>query len=239
MRIPPLAVLFLFSAGPAVSAQQPKPEPATETEAQPLLPAKPLVEFEHEAGLPPVIKGRKVTATQLEFKAAPDVLTTEAVASLREAALKDPRVKTALGARFFFLHAGPHDESKEAPVKAGAAPVRLRFYSYSADRAVQVDMAEGKVLRVVPMRKGYQPPESPQEVQAAAEILRRDKRYTSALEGLFVRGILTPSPRRHRELYLLFFKGEGLTRGPVLFDAVVDLSAGRVVSARPRSRKEQ
>jgi hypothetical protein len=227
-----VALPYGLQAQPASPTPRPTLEPSTEKEAGPVGPAVPLVEFERNAGLPPMPKGRKLTNRPLDVKADPDMLTDERVASVRALVAKDARVKAALGSRFAFLHAGQVDAEKGASSRPSRRPIAVRFYSYSRNRAVRVITDGEKVTAVVPMRAGFQPPTSPEEVAAAAEVVRRDPRYQKDLADLFVRGIVTPGTAGHRHLHLLFFKAKGLARGPAVYHIEMDVTGGKVVLAR-------
>lgn len=238
MRIPGLTLLLVMALLKGLHAQATKPtprpsvEPSTEREAGPVGPALPLVELERNAGLPPMPTGRKLTnRAHLDVKADPDALTDERVASVRAIVARDERVKAALGSRFVFLHAGQVEAEKGA-VRTPQRPIAVRFYSYSRNRGFRVVTVGEKVTAIQPMRAKVQPPTSPEEVAAAAEIVRRDPRYQKDVADLAVRGIVTPGTEGHRHLHLLFFKGKGLTRGPAVFHVEMDVTSGRVVHAR-------
>jgi hypothetical protein len=237
MRIAGLTLLVVVTLPSGLDAQATSPtprpsiEPSTEKEAGPVGPALPLVEFERNAGLPPMPKGRKLTNHTLDVKADPDMLTNERVTAARAIAAKDERVKAALGSRFAFLHVGQVDPAKGASGPA-RRPIGVRFYSYSRNRGFDVMTDGDKVTRIVPMRVGAQPPTSPEEVAAAADIVRRDPRHQKDVADLFVRGIVTPGTAGHRHLHLLFFKAKGLNRGPAVFHVEMDVTASRVVHAR-------
>ena len=126
---------------------------------------------------------------------------------------------------------GQIDPAKGEP-SPPVRPIAVRLYSYTQNRGFDVITDGDRVARVVPLRAGVQPPTSPEEVAAAAEILRRDPRYEKDVADLFVRGIVTPGMRGQRHLHLFFFKAKGLARGPIAFEAEMDVTSGKVVSAR-------
>jgi hypothetical protein len=231
----PVFVLLSFFSG-SIYAQRKTPRraapPYLDRYRNGLPPVGPTVELEHGGSLPPTLKGRRVTNSPLEFERGAVDLADERVRSLRQAALGDSRVRQALGQRFTFITAGATELAKEQRPPTNNPLTTLRFFSYSNNRAYEVRMSGEEVVRVIPKRRGYQPPASREEVEAAAEIVKKDARFRNDLAGLFVRGILTPSENSNRHLYLLFYRGRGLERGRPVFEATVDMTAERVVNAR-------
>ncbi len=148
------------------------------------------------------------------------------ISAVRHRAEADDRVKRALGARPGFLSASIADGEKSGTVPKEM--IRLAYFNYQTNRAVNVFIAGDQVQSVQVKPKEYRPPESPEEVTAAEEIVRRDPRHRAVIDGLPVRGILTEAPAGRRYIYLLFKKRDQ----PATYDATVDMTAGKVVSAR-------
>jgi hypothetical protein len=188
------------------------------------------VVFERDDAVPPNLRDATALPTRLSFRADPTSLDDAVIARLRETATKDARVRGALGTRFAFISCG-HATRDKGRIATQRADV-LTFYSYSRNLAVDVEMAEGQVTRVDPRRPGHQPEESSEETRVASDLVKKDARFPTGGASLFVRGIVTPSADGHRHLYLLFFKREGRLRGAAVFEAMVDATAGQVVSAR-------
>src|SRR5215207_3741820 len=130
-----------------------------------LPPVGPTVELEHDGSLPPTLKGRRVTNRQLEVERDAVDLADERVRSLRQAALSDSRVKQALGQRFAFITAGATELGKEQRPLTKNPLMTLRFFSYSNNRAYEVRMSGEEIVRIIPKRKGYQPPAGREEVE--------------------------------------------------------------------------
>ena len=180
---------------------------------------------------PPRPKGyRQATAPgdTLTIVKSAVVLDAARVAALRRRAEEDDRVQAALGTRSRFLSAW----LAEVGSKTDPAPpyeARLEYFNYPLNRAVHVRFSGDQVAAVKVQTRGYQPPESDDEVAAAADIVKGDPRFRTAVEGLPVRGIRTVAPEGRRYLYLMF-KQPGK---PAVFDATVDLTSNRIVEAGP------
>ena len=200
------------------------------------------VEFEGELAFPPKIKGATALPTA-KLQVVPDARATrvEARQSARATALANPRVRAALGDRFALLRSGWIDTDKgdDKTPTAPAERYQLTFYNYARNEVVTVLTARGReVIDVQSAPVKVQPAESREEVDAAVEIVRRDERYGRQVQGLRGRGIQTPAPPdaragaadNDRYLYVMFYREP---RTPAVFEATVNMSAGKVVAARP------
>jgi hypothetical protein len=158
---------------------------------------------------------------------------------LGEVAEASPDVKRSLGDRFAFIEA----DLVETDKNPGLQPleqrlVRATFYSYSRNVAVSALVRGGEVLDVKDV-EGYQPPETPQEVEQAVKLAREDQRIRDTVRDLDGRALLTEIGEGkpgagHRVLYVSF-----LPRGSAGTEvmALVDLTDGRVLEAgRPAGR---
>lgn len=153
---------------------------------------------------------------------------------LRSAALADSRVRSALGERFSYIVAAEVEPDKTRPRAGESLPVRLTFYSYSNNVAVEVFMS-GQAVETVRRREGYQPPEGPEEMETAIAMARRDERVRGVVQGLNATAILTERQRDqagygHRVLHVSFADpGADAPR----YYALVDLTASTVLTAGP------
>jgi hypothetical protein len=229
--MPLLLLLAGCQSSKSQDEQVPKPEYLRQYEKG-FPPVEQPIEFEGQhASYPPPIKGLPADATaRLQFQADPQPPMRQLAPTLRDAALRDPKVKSALGDRFAMIGGGPVEPDKQRPVDLAKRPIALDFYSYSNNRALVVVMEGNKVVSINAQPRGYQPPESHEEVEAAAQILRKDPGHAKAITGLTVRGIQTPSEDGNRHLQLLFYKPNSRAAA---FGATIDMTSGRVVSARP------
>lgn len=211
----------------AGSAQETVPQYLRDYEQSGLPPLGDRIEFENQRGFPPQPEGlRVIEDVRPDVRADPQPPITRLMSTSREVALRDIRVRSALGERFALLGGGP-----VTPDKRGALTgeqISLDFYSYSRNQAFNVLLAGDAVLSITAEAAGYQPPETREEVAAAAAIVARDTRFTAAVRNLQVRGIQTPSGSRNRHLYLLFYKAG---QSSAVFQATVDMTLARVVSA--------
>lgn len=188
------------------------------------------VEFEKLDALPPKLKGLAVDpAFRLDIKPGTHPSVREARVRMRELALAEARVRDSLGSRFALLASGWLDPDKDQGADATSDRYRLVFYNYERNVAVNVVVEKAKVVDVAAGRKGYQPAESHEEVEAAADLVKKDDRYRAMVEGLLARGIERPSKDGNRHLYVTFHKQK---RTPALVEAVVDMTSGRLVTAR-------
>ncbi|MFN0167941.1 MAG: hypothetical protein ACKV22_16065 [Bryobacteraceae bacterium] len=188
------------------------------------------VEFEGLETFPPKVKGLDVDPNfRLNIKPGTRPSVREARSKMREIAMADARVRASLGNRFALLGSGWLESSKDQGGDVTSERYRLVFYSYQNNVSVNVVVERNQVVDVVPGKKGYQPAESHEEVEAAADLVKRDDRYRALVEGLVARGIETPSEDGHRRLYVTFHKQK---RTPAVVEATVDMTLGRVVIAR-------
>jgi hypothetical protein len=191
----------------------------------------PVLDFEHDS-FPPVPKGLPLrTDVKVDAIPRPALSALGEVAKARTITLNDPWVISALGARYVVLSAGTLEADKE---QAGPMSIAVHLYSYSEDRAYRVVVQAGAVASVEAQPAGYQPPETPAEVAAAAEVVRKDARYGEIVRLLHPRGLQSPNGRAHRQIYVMFFNG---TKRPALFAATVDMVASRVVQAGPLPKR--
>jgi hypothetical protein len=171
----------------------------------------------------------------------------EVLADMRErviaAALADRKVQRRLAeTRHRALGA---DYAEEKPTGRAREPKRLAevgIYDYTHDVLVVavVDPRSGKVLRLEE-REDVQPPPSPDEVERARQLALADPSLERLRRrrGLQVVAVTARAPyeERHdnrRRVHLYFWSGG---RSPQLAgDAVIDLSAERVVPAAPEER---
>lgn len=184
---------------------------------------KEFLEFE-ENQFPPKPKGyAKATDPKkgLQIAQFATMFGEKQVITLRQRAEADKQLRKALGKRYAYLSASLADTKD----KSQKQEIRLEYFNYTTNRAVHVWLSDDEVRQVRVQQ--CQPPESDDEIRIAEAIIRRNSRYKDAVEGLPVRGILTPSPKGHRYIYLMF-KNEG---EPAVFDATVDLTAGEIVEA--------
>jgi hypothetical protein len=178
---------------------------------------------------PPRPKGyTRVTDPNQELSITPFVImiSEQQIMALRQRAEADERLQEALGKQHAFLSFSLTDTGD----KSAATPkrdVRLVYFNYLTNRAVHVWLSGDDVKAVQVQPDGYQPPESDEEIATAEEIVRSDPRYKEAVQGLPVRGILTPAPEGRRYIYLMFKRPQE----PAAFNATVDLTAGKVVKA--------
>lgn len=187
---------------------------------------------ENELDFPPRLKGQATTST-VRPVITPGLLPSmqESRQSMRAISVANARVKAALGERFVLLRSGWLDPDKDQGPDAISNDYRLTFYNYAKNEVVTViTTRQQEVIDLQSAPASVQPAESREEVDAAIEFVRRDDRYGRMIRELRGRGILTESPDKDRYLYLLFYHAP---RTPAVFEATVNMSAGKVVSARP------
>jgi hypothetical protein len=232
-RLIQIALLVGVSAAPALSQHLPQNLPAPP-------PPAPGLEFTGpESGWPPQVKGAAHVSV-LPIEPVPGALTPEFALLLREIAEASPTVRGSLGDRFAFIEADLLEAGKQPDQRsaAGHRPrreqqlARATFYSYSRNVAVRVLLRGGDVLEVTDV-EGYQPPESPQEIEQAVQLAREDARIRKAVRDLEGRALLTEigegNPGSgHRVLYVSFL-ARGSADTQVM--ALVDLTDGRVLDA--------
>jgi hypothetical protein len=137
------------------------------------------------------------------------------------------------------------DYAEEKPSGRAREPTRLAevgFYDYDRDVLVVAVMnpRSGKVLRLEE-REGLQPPPSDEEVDHARKVALSDETLEGLRRrrGLKVAAFTARAPHderrdNHRRVHLYFWSGG--RRPELVGDAVVDLSAERVVPATPEER---
>ncbi len=190
------------------------------------------VVFEGVLNFPPKLKGVPTTSSvKLDVTPGPRPSVREARQPMRAAAVADPRVKDAIGDRYSLLVSGWLDAPKGTDTSPAEDRYRMIFYNYAKNAVVTVIASrQGQELEISSEPVRVQPAESREEVDAAIEIVRSDPRYGQLIETQTGRGIQTEGRENNRYLYLLFYREP---RTPATFEATVDMSAGRVVEARP------
>lgn len=210
------------AADVALSQELPKPPADTR-----------LLEFTGpDQGWPPTVSG----ATNVEILPTDEVvtlLTPAATMRLGELAASAPAVRRVLGDRFAFIEANLVEEDKRADDRpAERRLANATFYSYSRNVAVRALLREGEILEVSDV-EGYQPPESPDEIERAVALARGEPQLREAASKLEGRALLTEPDEGqpgagHRVLYVSFMApGTGLAE---MF-ALVDLTDNRVLEA--------
>jgi hypothetical protein len=193
--------------------------------------------FENSRELPPRLRGRTPDSNvTLDIVPSQRPNVADMRGSMRDLALADPRVRSAVGERFSLLGGGWLEPEKGQEAPPGGGRFQLLFYSYSRNRPVRVVASGNGIVEVTARTRGEQPAESREEVEAAADIVRSDARRREQVAGLAVQGLQTPAPRasKNRHLYVTFHRpGE---TGAV-YEARVDMTAGRVVAFRPVRRQ--
>lgn len=189
---------------------------------------KSFVEFDTSES-PPVPKSyTRVIDPREVLKVTPfaTMFSDQQIMDLRQRAEEDERLQKALGERYAFLSASLADigEKSETTPKLD---VRLQYFNYVSNRAVHVWFSGGEVGEVQVQPEGYQPPESDEEIATAEEVVRRNPSFKEAIEGIPVYGILTPAPKGHRYIYLMFRRWQK----PAIFYAIVDLTASEIIEA--------
>jgi hypothetical protein len=213
-----------FVASSSLAQQQPLPAPPP--------PARSLEFTGPEAGWPPQVRGL-TDSHVIPFERAPTGLTPAFAERLGEVAASSANVRRALGDRFAFLEADLVEGDKiREPRPLEQQLAQATFYSYSRNVAVRALVRGGEVLEIKDL-EGYQPPESPAEVEEAVRLARADANLRDAVRDLEGRALLTePGEGRpgagHRVLYVSFLaRGSARTE----FMALVDLTDGRVLEA--------
>jgi hypothetical protein len=181
-----------------------------------------------EAFWPPDVKD-VTNLRKIPWDSPPGELTESLEIQVRETALKDERVREALGERYVHIATSVIDPGKEARHNCFTTCVTL--FSYAHNQAVQVTM-KGLSVDGVSKKDGYQPPEGVDEVRMAIDIARGDSRLRDKVLHLNGKGILV-YPRAgslgagHRVLKVTFTHPGGYH--PVCL-AIVDLNDKRVLS---------
>lgn len=167
------------------------------------------------------------------------VLTAADVAAFRKVAEGDGRVIMQLGSRWAFIDADrvpPEGKITFGCCRQTTGLVRLVYYSYSQNVAVEVLVKEMGVLSVA-RREGYQPPEGQGDVQRGIELARADPRLAGKVDQLQGHGLLMQPDQGffrndpgygHRTIWITFSKGQD---GDPKYWAVVDLTEDKVLQA--------
>ncbi|MGD9852268.1 MAG: hypothetical protein AB7T38_13485 [Nitrospirales bacterium] len=224
------------------------------------LPASPPMLTELTLELPPEGGARQPVDSSLSPALQgniPNIVIVEKDSSaLRTAAEQDPTVKTELGERYGFIAMEEVaanqcritvQEEGSAPRNASNHPSkqdkvhRLTYYSYTHNSAIHVCLKENNVVSVQrDSRKGYQPEESPEEIEHAIALARQDPRIAQDVRNLFGHAILT-SPEEYRYFWVSDEAGFGnrvlwvtfseTAESLALFFARVDLTTDTVLDA--------
>jgi hypothetical protein len=187
----------------------------------------------------PKMAGTVQNANAKRATNAPAVLTAEEVAMLRKAAESDRRVSAQLGTRWAFIDADrlpPVGKVSFGCCMHTTGVVRLVYYNYGQNVAVEVLMKETNVLSVSRL-VGYQPPEGRQDIQRGIELAKADPRLAGKVEQLQGHGLLMQPDRgffrndpgyAHRTIWITFSKDQD---GDPKYWAVVDLTEEKVLEA--------
>lgn len=188
-----------------------------------------------EAFWPPKVKD-VTNLRQIPWDSPSGELTESREIQVRQAALRDERVRAALGERYAHMNTMVIDPGKGT--EHNCLTTRVTFFSYTHHRAVLVTMNELRVDGVI-NKDGYQPPEGVDEIRMAIDIARNDSRLREKVLNLDGEGILAypraDSPGAgHRVLYVTFTSPGGYLP---LWSATVDLTDEKVLSVRsPQTR---
>jgi hypothetical protein len=169
--------------------------------------------------------------------ARPAALTDTRESELRNAATQDSQVRATLGEHFAYVMAAELDPDKQKPDQAtDARAVRLTFYSYSNNVAVEVLMRQQKVEQVS-KHENYQPPEGPEEIKTAIALAQREPRLSELVKGMHATAILIYFERGQPEygrriLHVSFSATEAEEEAPRYY-ALVDLTEQKTVAAGP------
>lgn len=167
------------------------------------------------------------------------VLTADEVATFRTVAENDRGVIPQLGSRWAFIDADripPDGKITFGCCRQTTGLVRLVYYSYSQNVAVEVRVKKSGVLSV-DRRDGYQPPEGQQDVQRGIELAKADPRLVGKVDQLQGHGLLMQPDQGffrndpgygHRTIWITFSEGQG---GDPKFWAVIDLTEDKVLEA--------
>lgn len=224
------------------------------------LPASPPTLTELTLELPPEGGARQPVdtspSTALQANAPNIVIVEKDSSLLRTAAEQDSTVQTALGKRYGFIamEEVPADQCRITVQVEGSGPRpltnrpanqpqidRLTYYSYTHNSAVYVCLTNNTVTSVQrDPRKGYQPEESPEEIEHAIALARQDPRIAQDVRDLFGHAILT-SPEEYRYFWVSDEAGFGdrvlwvtFSKTPeslALFFARVNLTTDTVLDA--------
>jgi hypothetical protein len=188
------------------------------------------VQFDGDLTIPPTLKGFPAVSTvRPEIVPGQRPPAEEARQRMRAMAVENPRIKEALGRRFALLSSGWLDVEK-GKEETAADRYQMVFYSYDKNQVVTaIASSRGEVLDMRASTPKVQPPESREEVEAAAAIVQGDERHAARTKELQVRGIQTEGQGDHRTLYLTFYERN---RRRAVYEATVDMTVGKVVRAR-------
>jgi hypothetical protein len=187
----------------------------------------------------PKMAGTALDASVRRSQSSSAVLTADDIATLRKAAEGDVRVATLLGSRWGFIDADrlpPVGKVSFGCCRNTVQLVRLVYYSYSSNVAVEVRMKEASVFSAARL-EGYQPPEGLQDVQRGIELAKADPRLAGKVRPLEGHGLLMQPDRGffrndpgygHRIIWITFSQGQS---GDPKYWAVVDLTEDTVLDA--------
>lgn len=187
----------------------------------------------------PKMAGTALDASVKRSQNSSEILTATEIATLRKAAEGDARVAALLGSRWGFIDADrlpPEGKVSFGCCRTTIRFVRLVYYSYSNNVAVEVHMKEASVLSAARL-EGYLPPEGPQDVQRGIELARADPRLAGKVQLLEGHGLLMQPDRGffrndpgygHRIIWITFSQGQD---GDPKYWAVVDLTEDTVLDA--------
>jgi len=187
----------------------------------------------------PKMAGTALDASVRRSQNSSAILTADDIATLRKAAEGDARVATLLGSRWGFIDANrlpPVGKVSFGCCRNTVQLVRLVYYSYSSNVAVEVRMKEASVFSAARL-EGYLPPEGPQDVQRGIELAKADPRLAGKVQPLEGHGLLMQPDRGffrndpgygHRIMWITFSQGQS---GDPKYWAVVDLTEDTVLDA--------
>jgi hypothetical protein len=162
------------------------------------------------------------------------------LSELTQQAVANSSVRRLLGARYALIGGQIVDPGYKRSLGCCAATparVRLTFFSYSRNSAVDVEM-KGPDVTSVTQRKDYLPPEGEDEIKEAVDLARKDERIAAAVRDLDGHGILTQPGDGllwndpgygHRVFWVTFSRG--LSGNPEYW-AVVDMTDQKVLKAQ-------
>jgi hypothetical protein len=148
--------------------------------------------------------------------------------------MSGPHVRDVLGERFDHISMQELDPGKDQAQGGSDRRTRLFFFSHSRKATVEVVMRGETVERAV-LRRGFQPPESEEEIRRAIELARSDLRLQNRVTSLTGEAILTQanpdtdSAADNRILYVAFYREEGKAPSHA---ARIDLTEIQVLSVR-------
>lgn len=205
MKVNSAAAVFV-AALPFVAWSQAVPDSVRKYERDGLPALPPALAMDPKRGTP-VPQGAKADGAGVAVVAKP-VTDAEraALRSAAEIANAAPQIKSLLASNGRLLAGG----LLPAPMEAASTrePQYLfTYYNYQRERAIEVLVTTGKVADLHEREKGFQPPASPEEVQAAAEAV--GTRFTAAVTPESVRALAFAGPDGKRQLFIY---GESASR---------------------------